>query len=122
VYSDNLSKAFIYQRKKHWEAAEEHLGMSQHIRQCIMEYASLANMTAGRIKRRKPHFHFINTKLTFIGLLHAYEEKETPLFRRPNAAQVENIVANIRRSERLDTDPLTSIGIFADEHPEKTFG
>ncbi|KAJ7713714.1 hypothetical protein DFH07DRAFT_785883 [Mycena maculata] len=52
VYSNDLSKAIIYQRNEHWEAAKEHLGMSQYIRQCIMEYASLANMTSGRIKRK----------------------------------------------------------------------
>ncbi|KAJ7140880.1 hypothetical protein C8R44DRAFT_726592 [Mycena epipterygia] len=107
VYSNNLSKAIVYQRNTHWEAAERHLGMSQHIRQCIMEYASLANMTAGRIKRR---------------LTQAYKEKNTPLHRRPTPAQVENIVTNIRRKERLDTDPLKSIGIFAAEHPDKIFG
>ncbi|KAJ7732124.1 hypothetical protein B0H16DRAFT_180072, partial [Mycena metata] len=52
VYSDDLSKAVIYRRGTHWETPEEYLKSSEHIRQCIMEYASLANMTAGRIKRR----------------------------------------------------------------------
>ncbi|KAJ7121118.1 hypothetical protein C8R44DRAFT_736802 [Mycena epipterygia] len=107
VYSNDLSKAVIFQRFTHWEAADEYLGMSQHIRQCIMEYASLANMTAGRIKRR---------------LDRAYEEQNTPMFRRPTASQVDNIVSNIRRAGRLDTDPLKSIGIFAKEHPDKIFG
>ncbi|KAJ7035322.1 hypothetical protein C8F04DRAFT_955209 [Mycena alexandri] len=53
VYSNDLSKAVIYQRGTHWETAEEYLRFSEYIRQCIMEYASLANMTAGRIKRSK---------------------------------------------------------------------
>ncbi|KAJ7664131.1 hypothetical protein B0H17DRAFT_1143790 [Mycena rosella] len=96
-----------HQRNTHWEASKEHLGTSQYIRQCIMEYVSLANMTAGRIKRR---------------LLKAYKEKETPLIRRPSAVQVDNTVANIRRNERVDTDPLKAIVIFSEEHPDQMFG
>nr|GAT45044.1 predicted protein [Mycena chlorophos] len=106
ICSDDLGKTFFYQRGKHGPAHPDDVQISQYIRQCIMEYAMLANMTAGRIKRR---------------LTKAYETFKTPKHRRPTAANVENMVANIRRAERLDTDPLISVGIFAKRNSDKIF-
>ncbi|KAJ7454880.1 hypothetical protein FB451DRAFT_1184708 [Mycena latifolia] len=123
VYSNNLSKAIIYRQKTHWETAEEHLTMSQHIRQCIMEYASLANMTAGRIKQCELAFITSTFQLTafLLGLLVVYKEKKTPLFRHPSAMQVDNIVTNIRRNERLNMDPLNFRPVDMSTNPLSKF-
>lgn len=51
--SDDLNTAIIYQKGLHRQALKANLEISQHIRQCIMEFASMANMTAGSIKKRK---------------------------------------------------------------------
>ncbi|KAJ7852532.1 hypothetical protein B0H13DRAFT_1207570 [Mycena leptocephala] len=57
-------------------------------------------------------------------LLHLFEEDKshpTPSYRRPDATQVNNIINNARRKERLLSDPLLSIGVFAEHNPEKIF-
>ncbi|KAF8969307.1 hypothetical protein BDZ97DRAFT_1915276 [Flammula alnicola] len=106
VFSDNLSKAIVYQQNQHRPTRSCYLDMSPFIRQNILELATIADMTSSRIKRR---------------LLKLYEEYETPQHRCPTSEQVNNIVQNVRRKERLLSDPLRAIGVFAEENPEKIF-
>ncbi|THU88833.1 hypothetical protein K435DRAFT_803208 [Dendrothele bispora CBS 962.96] len=106
VYSNDLSKAWVYQYSSHNEAHDSNLDMSQFLRQTILMYASIANMTAGRIKRQIPH---------------DLERFNIPKYRHPTSKQINNMVANVRRRERLINDPLLAIGIFAEHNPDKIF-
>ncbi|THV02008.1 hypothetical protein K435DRAFT_792949, partial [Dendrothele bispora CBS 962.96] len=106
VYSNDLSKAWVYQYSSHNEAHDSNLDMSQFLRQMILMYASIANMTAGRIKRQIPH---------------DLERFNIPKYRHPTSKQINNMVANVRRRERLINDPLLAIGIFAEHNPDKIF-
>jgi len=44
-----------------------------------------------------------------------------PHYRWPTASQVNNIVQNVRRKERLLNDPLLAIGLFAKKNKDKIF-
>ncbi|KAF9525919.1 hypothetical protein CPB83DRAFT_513029 [Crepidotus variabilis] len=46
---------------------------------------------------------------------------QTPRYRWPTPNQVNNIVQNVRRKERLLMDPLKAIGLFAKLNPDKIF-
>ncbi|KAJ7270794.1 hypothetical protein C8J57DRAFT_292398 [Mycena rebaudengoi] len=106
VYSDDLSTVHFFQQHTHPEAYKEYLDLSQYLRHCIAEMASLFNLSASSIKRR---------------LLKLMEDHKTPDYRRPTASQVNNIVNNQRRQEKIVTDPLLSIGLFAELNPDKVF-
>ncbi|KZP15732.1 hypothetical protein FIBSPDRAFT_958571 [Athelia psychrophila] len=106
VMSNDLSEAIIWQRHSHTAVPDVYLAPSNHIRQTISEYASLHGMTAGRIKRR----------LTLL-----FEDKAIPRHRRHTAKQVDSIVSNVRRRDRLIRDPLLAIEEFAERNPEKIF-
>ncbi|KAF7334731.1 hypothetical protein MSAN_02371400 [Mycena sanguinolenta] len=109
VYSDDLSKIYFYQRYTHPEALQQYLDPSPYIRQATLEMARTLGLTAASIKRR---------------LLHLFTEDQnhpTPSYRRPDASQVDNIVNNTRRKDRLLADPLLSIGVFAEHNPDKVF-
>ncbi|KAJ7781395.1 hypothetical protein B0H16DRAFT_619059 [Mycena metata] len=83
--------------------------MSPHIRQCILEMSSLYNLPASSIKRR---------------LLRVFDEDTqhpTPPYRCPTTSQVDNAVNYNRRKERMFTDPLLNIGVFAQHNPDKIF-
>ncbi|KAJ7785929.1 hypothetical protein B0H16DRAFT_1445870 [Mycena metata] len=106
VYSDDLSKLYFFQQHQHPETLTQYLESSHYIRQCTLEMARTLGLSAASIKRR---------------LLHLFDEDKTPSYRRPNATQVNNIVNNARRKERLLSDPLLSIGAFAELNPDKVF-
>ncbi|PPQ89048.1 hypothetical protein CVT25_006708 [Psilocybe cyanescens] len=80
--------------------------MSSFVRQNILELASLANMTASQIKLR---------------LLSFCETHQVPRYRWPTPSQVNNVVQNVHRRDRLLNDPLLAIGLFAKKNPEKIF-
>ncbi|KAJ7472183.1 hypothetical protein FB451DRAFT_1471472 [Mycena latifolia] len=109
VYSDDLGEMYFFQRHKHPEALEKYLDTSHYIRQCMLEMASLFNLPPSSIKRR------------LLGLLATFKANNTPTYRRPNAAQVNNVVNYLRRKERVLADPLLSIGVFAEHNPDKIF-
>ncbi|KAJ7128853.1 hypothetical protein C8R46DRAFT_1331939 [Mycena filopes] len=109
VYSDDLDRVHFFQQGTHQEARPEYLDMSPHIRQCILEMSSLYNLPASSIKRR---------------LLRVFEEDTkhpTPRYRCPTTAQVDNAVNYNRRKDRVFTDPLLNIGVFAEHNPDKIF-
>ncbi|KAJ7020794.1 hypothetical protein C8F04DRAFT_1316584 [Mycena alexandri] len=106
VFSDDLSKLHFFQQHSHPETLAKYLEPSHYIRQCTLEMARTLGLSAASIKRR---------------LLHLFDEDETPSYRRPDATQVNNIVNNARRKERLLSDPLLSIGAFAELNPDKVF-
>ncbi|KAJ7507648.1 hypothetical protein B0H11DRAFT_1902725 [Mycena galericulata] len=101
VYSDELSKVYFFQRGSHPDALPEFCDISPYM-------ARTLDLSAAGIKRR---------------LLYLMEDKEHPIptHRRPNATQVNNVVNNARRKERLLSDPLLSIGVFAQRNPDKIF-
>lgn len=45
----------------------------------------------------------------------------TPRYRQHTAKEVEYIVQQCRRAERMDNDPLRSIGVFAEANPDSVF-
>ncbi|KAF8216157.1 hypothetical protein K438DRAFT_628804 [Mycena galopus ATCC 62051] len=109
VFSDDLSKLHFFQKNTHPETLEKYLDPSHYIRQCMLEMARTLGLTSASIKRR---------------LLHLFEEDKqhpTPFYRRPDATQVNNVVNNSRRKDRLLSDPLLSIGVFAELNPDKVF-
>ncbi|KZP10645.1 hypothetical protein FIBSPDRAFT_962953 [Athelia psychrophila] len=106
VMSDDLSKVLIWQCYRHPAVANIYLAPSNHVRQTIAEYASLQGMTAGRIKRR----------LTLL-----FKDKSIPHYRRHTSRQVNSIVSNVRRKDRLIKDPLLAIEEFAQRNPDKIF-
>ncbi|KAJ7109222.1 hypothetical protein C8R44DRAFT_884294 [Mycena epipterygia] len=110
VYSDDLSKIYFFQLKTHPETLVQYLDPSPYIRQCTLEMSRTLGLSPSNIKRR---------------LLKLFVEDEThitPLYRRYTATQVNNVVNNARRKERLLSDPLLSIGVFAEQNPDKIFG
>lgn len=58
----------------------------------------------------------LNTGLTLL-----FEDKAVPRHRRHTAKQVDSIVSNVRRRDRLIRDPLLAIEEFAERNPEKIF-
>ncbi|KAJ6466726.1 hypothetical protein C8R47DRAFT_36828 [Mycena vitilis] len=109
VYSNDLDRVHFFQRGKHPEAQSRYLDMSPHIRQCIIEMASLYNLPPSNIKRR------------LLRVFREDSEHPTPRYRRPTTAQVDNAVNYNRRKDRLSTDPLLNIGVFAEFNPDKIF-
>ncbi|KAJ6488269.1 hypothetical protein C8R47DRAFT_1216070 [Mycena vitilis] len=109
VYSDDLSKIHFYQKGTHPETLVQHLEASHYLRQCTLGMSRTLGMAPADIKRQ---------------LLRMFEEEDkhnTPSYRRPNSTQVNNIINNSRRKERLLSDPLLSIGVFAENNPDKIF-
>ncbi|KAJ7173954.1 hypothetical protein C8R43DRAFT_1119352 [Mycena crocata] len=109
VYSDDLSKVYFFQQHEHPETLPQYLDFSRYIRQCMLEMARTLGLSPASIKRR---------------LLHLFTEDAehpTPAYRWPDATQVNNIVNNARRKERLLSDPLLSIGVFAELNPDRIF-
>ncbi|KAF5343861.1 hypothetical protein D9758_015888 [Tetrapyrgos nigripes] len=104
VYAKDIMTASIYQLGTHNEAAK--LAPSLYLRQIILMDASIADMTAGRIQRQ---------------LIHDFDRFDVPLYRRPDNKQILNMVSNVRRRERLISNPLLAIGIFAKHNPDKVF-
>lgn len=52
ILANDLSHAIVWQQFEHHTTAHKYLDMSQHVRQNILELASIANMTASQIKLR----------------------------------------------------------------------
>ena len=48
-------------------------------------------------------------------------QMNVPCYRWPTASQVNNIVQNVCRKERLLNDPLLAIGLFAKKNKDKIF-
>ncbi|KAJ7476115.1 hypothetical protein FB451DRAFT_1397463 [Mycena latifolia] len=109
VYSDDLTKIHFFQRHKHPEALVQYLDSSQYICQCMLEMARMLGLSPASIKRR------------LLQLFVEDEKHPTPSYRRPSATQVNNVVNNARRKERLLSDPLLSIDVFARKNPDKIF-
>ncbi|KAJ6621348.1 hypothetical protein B0H10DRAFT_2215280 [Mycena sp. CBHHK59/15] len=91
VYSNDLNKIHFFQRFEHPPALPQYLDMSHYIRQWLPRL-------------------FVEDA-----------EHPTPSYRRPSTTQVNNMVNNVRRAERTLSDPLLSIGIFAELNPDKIF-
>ncbi|KAJ7178697.1 hypothetical protein C8R43DRAFT_1118068 [Mycena crocata] len=109
VYSDDLSKVYFFQQHEHPETLPQYLDFSRYIRQCMLEMARTLGLSPASIKRC---------------LLHLFTEDAehpTPAYCWPDATQVNNIVNNARRKERLLSDPLLSIGVFAELNPDRIF-
>ncbi|KAG7085788.1 hypothetical protein E1B28_003329 [Marasmius oreades] len=104
VMSNDLNTVNIWWFGKHPEAAVEHLEMSHHLRQIILQYSMIQNMTTSHIKKTLNH-HWDNY----------------PQYRLPFPKQINNIVANIRRRERLTNDPLLAIKQLAINSPHLIF-
>ncbi|KAJ3505246.1 hypothetical protein NLJ89_g7517 [Agrocybe chaxingu] len=106
VMTNDLSNAMVWQQFVHHKAHHRHLEMSHFVQQNILELASLANMTASQIKLR---------------LLAFCDQHQIPRYCWPTPSQVNNIVQNVCRKERLLNDPLLAIGLFAEKNPDKIF-
>ncbi|KAJ7661063.1 hypothetical protein B0H14DRAFT_3700366 [Mycena olivaceomarginata] len=59
--------------------------------------------------------------ITFARLLATFATNKTPVYRRPTSVQVDHVVNYMRRKNRVLSDPLLSIGVFADLNPDKIF-
>jgi hypothetical protein len=122
VYSDDLSKIYFFQQHSHPETLPQYLEPSHYIRQCVLEMARTFGLSPAQIKRRM-HFPMTPAPLTQLltGLLYLMDEDHIPNYRRFDAKGVDNIVSNARRKDRLLSDPLLSIGVFARSNPDKIF-
>ncbi|THU85900.1 hypothetical protein K435DRAFT_868810 [Dendrothele bispora CBS 962.96] len=54
-------------------------------------------------------------------LTQLYEKENFPDHHKPKAAQIDSMVANARKHERLESDPLRAIQVFAKHNPDLVF-
>lgn len=68
-------------------------------------------------------FAFAYITQSFLELSHLYErEPESfPEYRRPTSTQVRDLVSNVKKRERLESDPLLAIEVFAERNPDLVF-
>lgn len=125
VRGGDLKHAIIYQKGHHGQVMDDKkLAPSQYVRLGIIEWATQFGLTAARIKRRlykQVASLYLRTEISS-GLQSVYNSMDVPTFRRHSGTEVDNIVQNIRKSQRIDVDPLKCIGIFAAHNKDSCFG